>query len=147
MFAGQTLWKRYRAALEDRNRQREAHQGLTNSLPQDLVKEWASICESWERAPYPKAKAADGLKLVNLFSIKRECECFLYFEWDDICSAVSLVMTQAQVVAELALEDEMRDQRGASLRNRTRPGQFILMGLDLEESQCVNEFFHELVRY
>lgn len=44
-------------------------------------------------------------------------------------------MTQAQVETELALEDEAMEQRGIALRNRTRPGKFILMGLDLEESQ------------
>lgn len=47
-------------------------------------------------------------------------------------------MTQSQVEAELALEDESMEQKGIASRNRTRPGNFILMGLDLEEQQCVN---------
>lgn len=51
-------------------------------------------------------------------------------------------MTQAQVEVELALEDDMMEQKGIPLRNRTRPGKFILMGLDLEESQCVEQFIH-----
>lgn len=71
---GRTLWNRYRAATIDRNRQREGHQGLTNSLPEDLVTQWEDICEAWERAPYPKDKAPDGSKLLNPFSVKRECE-------------------------------------------------------------------------
>lgn len=71
---GETLWRRYRAALQDRNRQREAHQGLTNSLPEDLVREWDIICVAWENAPYPKEKMADGSSVVNPFSVTRECE-------------------------------------------------------------------------
>lgn len=63
--------------MKDRNCQRVAHQGLTNSLPKDLVSKWESICEAWERAPYPKEKAADGSNLVNPFSVKRECESFM----------------------------------------------------------------------
>lgn len=45
------------------------------------------------------------------------------------------VMTQAQVETELALEDDMTESKGIPLRNRTRPAKFIVMGLDLEESQ------------
>ncbi|KAE9403518.1 hypothetical protein BT96DRAFT_1080167 [Gymnopus androsaceus JB14] len=114
---GRTLWNRYRAAMKDRNCQRVAHQGLTNSLPKDLVSKWESICEAWERAPYPKEKAADGSNLVNPFSVK--CE----------------YMTQAEVETELVLEDEMMELKGIPFRNQTRPAKFILMGLDLEDSQ------------
>lgn len=57
---------------------------------------------------------------------------------DQIFVLVATVMTQDQVEVELALEDEMMERKGIPLRNRTRPGKFILMGLDLEESQCVN---------
>lgn len=68
------LWRRYRAALQDRNRQREAHRGLTNSLPEDLVSKWESICVTWENAPYPKEITVDGSKVVNPFLVRRECE-------------------------------------------------------------------------
>lgn len=46
-------------------------------------------------------------------------------------------MTQAEVETELVLEDEMMELKGIPFRNRTRPAKFILMGLDLEDSQCV----------
>ncbi|KAE9382325.1 hypothetical protein BT96DRAFT_845622, partial [Gymnopus androsaceus JB14] len=113
---GDTLWSRYWTALKDRNCQREAHQGLTDSLPPDLVDKWNGICVAWENAPHPKEVAEDGLKIVNPFSVKRE------------------YMTQAQVEVELALEDEMMEQKGIPLHNQTRPGKFILMGLALKES-------------
>lgn len=136
---GNTLWRRYRTAIQDRNRQREAHQGLTSSLPQDLVSQWETICQIWERAAYPKEKAADGSKLVNPFSVKRECEyAGLCLQNAEYSLLFSTVMTQAQVEVELAMEDEMMEQKGIPLRNRTRPGKFILMGLELEESQCVD---------
>ncbi|KAE9389507.1 hypothetical protein BT96DRAFT_1003149 [Gymnopus androsaceus JB14] len=116
-WVSSTLWSRYRTALKDQNRQCEAHQGLTDSLLPDLVDKWNGICVAWENAPHPKEVAEDGLKIVNPFSVKRE------------------YMTQAQVEVELALEDEMMEQKGIPLHNRTRPGKFILMGLALEESQ------------
>lgn len=71
---GTTLWRRYRAALKDRNRQREAHQGLTSSLPEDLVESWEELCVAWENAPYPKNYRPDGSKIVNPFEVKRECK-------------------------------------------------------------------------
>lgn len=51
------------------------------------------------------------------------------------------VLTQAEVETELALEDELMERKGIPLRHRTRPAKFILMGLDLEESQCVLVLF------
>ncbi|KAE9401895.1 hypothetical protein BT96DRAFT_991729 [Gymnopus androsaceus JB14] len=112
-------WQKYTSTetTKDRNRQCEAHEGLTESIPKDLVDEWECICETWENAPYPKKKAQDGSALVNPFAVRRE------------------FLTKAQVELELAMEDEIMAQKGIPLRNRTRPGKFILMGLDLEESQ------------
>lgn len=129
--------------LKDRNRQREAHQGLTNSLPEDLVQSWEGICLAWENAPYPKDRNADGSKLVNPFSIRRECE---YIALSQFITKLSMpVLTQAEVETELALEDELMERKGIPLRHRTRPAKFILMGLDLEESQCVLNLFQSKI--
>lgn len=76
--------------MKDRNRQREAHLGLTNSLPEDLVEDWESLCVAWERAPYPKERAVDGSKLVNPFTIQRECKFLCeHLTWLANCSDIS----------------------------------------------------------
>lgn len=121
--------------MKDRNCQREAHEGLTKSIPQDLIHEWERICKTWEDAPYPKELADDGSKLLNPFAVKRECTfLFPYLCAPELTYAMA-VLTQAQVEMELAMEDDIMAQKGVPLRNRTRPGKFILMGLDVEESQ------------
>ena len=51
---GKTLISRYKAALAERNRQVEGHQGLTNSLDSGIVEKWELMCIAWEECDYPK---------------------------------------------------------------------------------------------
>ncbi|KAK7032459.1 hypothetical protein VNI00_013017 [Paramarasmius palmivorus] len=51
---GSSLRTKHRDAVRDRNVQREAHQGLTDNLPEALVKQWEEMCVKWENTPYPK---------------------------------------------------------------------------------------------
>lgn len=51
---GKTLLRRYKAAIADRNMQREAHRGFTASLPLDLVSTWEKMCADWDADGFPK---------------------------------------------------------------------------------------------
>lgn len=51
---GDSLAKRYRAAVAERNIQVEGHRGLTASLTSDQVERWEKVCLDWECAPFPK---------------------------------------------------------------------------------------------
>lgn len=51
---GSSMLKKYKIAVGERNRQIEAHRGFTESLPEDLVNEWESICITWDADGFPK---------------------------------------------------------------------------------------------
>jgi len=51
---GDTLLRRYKAAVADRNLQMEAHRGLTDSLDDSHIKKWEKMCRKWEKQPHPK---------------------------------------------------------------------------------------------
>src|SRR6266567_8240026 len=53
---GNTLMRRYRNAIRDRNLQVEGHRGLTASLSATLVEKWEKLCIEWEKKPWPKKK-------------------------------------------------------------------------------------------
>lgn len=71
---GAMLWEKYKDGLRDRNRQREAHEGLTNSLPEELVRKWEALFEEWESAAYPKDEGA------NPWATSEECKYILGME-------------------------------------------------------------------
>ena len=54
---GKALLRRYKAAVCDRNLQREAHRGLTKCLPSDAVNEWEYMCVEWDADGFPKSVA------------------------------------------------------------------------------------------
>ena len=54
--AGASLIRKYKAAVIERNLQVEAHRGLTDSIPEDLVKKWEGMCIEWENDGFPKSK-------------------------------------------------------------------------------------------
>jgi hypothetical protein len=53
---GNTLMRKYRNALAERNLQTEAHRGLNSSLATELVEKWESVCVEWEGDSFPKTK-------------------------------------------------------------------------------------------
>ncbi|KAL0563484.1 hypothetical protein V5O48_018584 [Marasmius crinis-equi] len=81
---GATLYRRWRAALKDREKQSLAHEGLMNNIDGRLVKEWEGVVQKWEEAPQPK----DQKGLVNPYEIREE------------------MLSQAKALAELEAEDE-----------------------------------------
>ena len=52
---GKSLLKRYRAAMSDRNMQREAHQGLSRSLGRKVTDRWEALCSAWDSDGFPKS--------------------------------------------------------------------------------------------
>lgn len=68
---GVTLWKRYREAVKDRNRQEEAHRGFTASLEHDQqLEDWEAICARWEGEGHPR----EDPSVINPFAIEEECK-------------------------------------------------------------------------
>ncbi|KAF8201853.1 hypothetical protein BJ912DRAFT_1054145 [Pholiota molesta] len=53
---GNTLIRRYKSAIMERNKQVEAHRGFTASLPEDLVTEWELLCAAWDLDSVPKSQ-------------------------------------------------------------------------------------------
>jgi len=53
---GDTLLRRYKNAVGDRNLQKEAHRGLTEALSKSLVEKWEEMCCEWDQEIYPKTK-------------------------------------------------------------------------------------------
>ena len=53
---GDTLLRRYKNAVGDRNLQNEAHRGLTESLETSHVKKWENMCREWDAEIFPKTK-------------------------------------------------------------------------------------------
>ncbi|KAF9470579.1 hypothetical protein BDN70DRAFT_777251, partial [Pholiota conissans] len=107
---GNTLIRRYKSAVMERNKQVEAHRGFTESLPERLVAEWEAMCAAWDvdkvpkSAPNPYVVASSG-------------------------------MTQAKLREELRKEEMENGADSDCLPHATGPADFIRMGLELEDSQ------------
>jgi hypothetical protein len=54
VIVGSTLMGKYKAAIQDRNIQVEAHRGLTATIPLELVMEWETMCHKWDADSFPK---------------------------------------------------------------------------------------------
>ncbi|KAK0484271.1 hypothetical protein EDD18DRAFT_1311853 [Armillaria luteobubalina] len=107
---GLTLWKCYKVAIMERNRQEEAHQGFTRSLPPYMVSEWDDLCVAWEADKVPKM-------VLNPFCVQSDA------------------LTEDEVHKELAEEEEARrTSRGRAVHDMS-PSVFMVFGLVLEESQ------------
>ncbi|KAE9395621.1 hypothetical protein BT96DRAFT_958466 [Gymnopus androsaceus JB14] len=113
---GATLWQKYKAGLRDRNRQREAHESLTNSLPEELVKKWEDLFDKWEHAPHAKDNIA------NPWTTSEE------------------YLLEAKVEKELALEDaqRLRESKRDPL-HQTHAAKFIKYSLDIEDNHIPEE--------
>lgn len=63
---GESLAKRYRAAVAERNIQVEAHRGLTASLTPQQEERWEQVCRDWEEAPFPKTDVKNPFHVESL---------------------------------------------------------------------------------
>ncbi|KAK0456981.1 hypothetical protein EV421DRAFT_1887058 [Armillaria borealis] len=107
---GRTLWKRYKAAISERNRQDESHKGFTLSLPPDMVTEWEDACTTWEEDKVPKT-------VFNPSEVQ------------------SHDLMEDEVHKELAEEEEARRHNGGRVLHDMSPSAFIKFGFAIEESQ------------
>ncbi|KDR83151.1 hypothetical protein GALMADRAFT_134646 [Galerina marginata CBS 339.88] len=107
---GRTLARKFKAAVALRNIQAEGHRGLTEALDSDLVAKWDKMCVEWESEGFKKTKKnpyqTDGLEL-----------------------------TEAQAKKELAEEEGRRLAAGGVALHATGPSAFLVMGLDIEDTQ------------
>ncbi|KAJ3503690.1 hypothetical protein NLJ89_g8322 [Agrocybe chaxingu] len=107
---GDSLYRRFGRAVRDRNIQVEGHRGLTTSITADLVVKWEAICKKWEEEPYPKSSR-------NPYHIK------------------DAYLSEACVRKELAAKEAQSVLKGWVPLHETAPSQFLVMGLDIEETQ------------
>ncbi|KAE9387407.1 hypothetical protein BT96DRAFT_837684, partial [Gymnopus androsaceus JB14] len=108
---GTTLWQKYKDGLRDRNRQREAHEGFTNALPEELVRKWEELFQKWEDTPHPKDENNNP--------------------WD----TSEEFLSEAEVEKELAAEDAQRLRNsGRDPLHKTRAAKFLKYALDIEEN-------------
>ncbi|KAE9390806.1 hypothetical protein BT96DRAFT_832943, partial [Gymnopus androsaceus JB14] len=109
---GTTLWQKYKDRLQDRNRQREAHEGFTYTLLEELVQKWEELFQKWEDTPHPKDKNNNP--------------------WDTLEEFLS----EAEVEKELAAEDaqQLRNS-GRDPLHKTHAAKFLKYALDIEENQ------------
>ena len=55
ILTGQTLIKKYKGAVADRNKQREAHRGISANMTPKLVAKWERLCKIWDSDGFPKS--------------------------------------------------------------------------------------------
>ncbi|KAK7020162.1 hypothetical protein VNI00_017840 [Paramarasmius palmivorus] len=108
---GQTLARRRKDAIKDRNLQTTAHEQLTANLPKELVAKWEAMCVEWEAAPHPKKDVA------NPYHIEEE------------------FISEQQALDELSLEEENRLKMGGSQYHSVSAASFIVMGLEIRDTQ------------
>ncbi|KAL0565292.1 hypothetical protein V5O48_016736 [Marasmius crinis-equi] len=110
---GPSLYRRWRAAVNDRTKQTRAHKNLTSNLEKAMVEEWEEVVKKWEETEWAEE---DGT-LVNPYELKDE----LY--------------SQARALEELALEDEARERRGQVAYHRMSAASFVATSLDIVHGQ------------
>ncbi|KAL0576182.1 hypothetical protein V5O48_005799 [Marasmius crinis-equi] len=107
---GATLARRYVQAVKDRNLHQEAHRGLSESLPDELKDKWEKQCRDWEKQPWDK-------KDVSPFESKQE------------------FMSVQNVEKELEAYEQDRIKKGGIAYHTTSAGAFLMLGMELEDSQ------------
>ncbi|KAG6826456.1 hypothetical protein H0H92_015744 [Tricholoma furcatifolium] len=108
---GETLMRKYKAALRLRNIQAEGHRGFAASMPPHKVEEWEEQCQAWEAdEAFPKTA-------MNPFVS------------DAIC------ISEAEVRKELAEEEKERVAKGGAALHSTSASGFLVLGLELEDLQ------------
>ncbi|KAJ8095830.1 hypothetical protein PM082_022722 [Marasmius tenuissimus] len=108
---GNTLCRRYTQAVKDRNQQVKAHCGLTASLPSGLAEKWEKMCVRWGTVGFDKAKVPNPYETEKRY------------------------MSQKAVERELAEAEADRLKWGGISYHPTSASAFVLLGLELEQSQ------------
>ncbi|KAF9553012.1 hypothetical protein CPC08DRAFT_646182 [Agrocybe pediades] len=106
---GDTLLRRYKAAVAERNIQVEAHRGLTRTWEEKSAA-WEKMCRKWDDDTFPK-------KSKSPYKSK------------------GTSMSEAEVKKKLENEENERLRAGGTSVHSTSPWVFVCMGLDLEDAQ------------
>lgn len=107
---GKMLLLKHKRGIADRNIQLEAHRGLTESIDPTLAAAWEAISVAWEDDGFPK-------------SAKNPYH------------SDTAVMTEAEIRKELSEEEENLLKQCDSPLYETSTSGFIILGLELEETQ------------
>ncbi|KAK7024168.1 hypothetical protein VNI00_016546 [Paramarasmius palmivorus] len=110
-YIGMALRTKYLDAIRDRNLQREAHQGLTDNLPEDLIGEWEEMCVKWENQPYPKRGTQNPYATPE--------------------ASISV----AKAMKELEDKEEERVRKGGVSYHELSAAAFISLALDIQDAQ------------
>lgn len=124
---GDTLLRRYKAAVADRNLQTEAHRGLTDSLDDlPMIKKWETMCREWEEQLQPKTNA-------NPYEAEATGESHLF--WNEAVLTKFPAISESEVKKTLAQEEAARLESGGLALNATSASGFLIHGLELEDVQ------------
>lgn len=130
VYAGKSLLRRYKGAVADRNMQREAHRGFTASLPPDLVGGWGMMCTRWDADGFPKT-VPNPFYTTDTSEFYHLMDVYLY-QLNDTLSGIS----EDDVLKQLSTEETAtRRAAGTAALHSTSPSAFLILGLELEESQ------------
>ncbi|KAL0572308.1 hypothetical protein V5O48_009654 [Marasmius crinis-equi] len=110
---GPSLYRRWRSAVNDRMKQKRAHNNLTRNLDKAMVQQWDRLVTEWEETEW----AEEQKGLINPYELKEE------------------IYSQARALEELALEDEARERNGKVSYHRMSAAAFIAASLDIIDSQ------------
>ncbi|KAL0577484.1 hypothetical protein V5O48_004508 [Marasmius crinis-equi] len=108
---GLSLLKRLRDALSVEEKQVAEHDGFSENIPDELVKQWEIEVVAWDKAPWPKEKGLNPYELKDEF------------------------LGEAEALKEIAIEEEMRVKKGAIRFHKMSPGNFVKASLDLRDRQ------------
>ena len=120
--------RRYKAAVREQNIQVEGHRGFTVTLLQGTVKDWEDMCKNWDMDHFPKSTKSPYLTSGI---------CGFHFPFRETSTHHPSGLSEAQVKKELAETEQSRLGAGGIAVHETSPLGFIILGLELEESQYV----------
>lgn len=128
VISGSLFLKRFKDASVMRQKHREAFDTFSNTFSPRTILQWTKMVEAWlgdrtKPNPYEEPSNSESQMFACCFSL-------LNFG--------SLATTLQDVRLELAKEDADAMVAGATQPHSTSPTAFLMKGLELEESQCVD---------
>ncbi|KAL0568106.1 hypothetical protein V5O48_013884 [Marasmius crinis-equi] len=112
---GHTLFRHWRAAVEDLRKLLTAHEDLSENIPQPLVVQWEQLLNKWEDLPFPKAQP--DRREANPFRIREQS------------------LSQDQALRELAAEDEARERSSKVSYHSMSAAAFVAASFEVIKAQ------------
>ena len=123
------MLRKYRAAISERNAQKEAHRGFSKQQFPNTVASWELMCSVWDADGFPKS-------LPNPFQMNDSSE---------FCGRKTHVFNSKFMLLDIneeQIQDQLDKKEAAALRATGRMAlhqmsvsSFLAMGLELEESR------------